>query len=200
MATLHFLTFNIGLDGAPGDSVQTRAINAQTTIIRALHHLGLLSASIESNVVASDSEPTLILECTIDGFAWRQNQWRKLLFAALRAVSSKLNQDCIAMLDRPTGRGWLIGERAAQWGAFNPDMFFTLTGDRVTNYLSPAVVKATIETEGAESILVLVDAAGEAITVARGSRRRMLSRLEHVAATYWLNVEGDTATQWHPAN
>jgi hypothetical protein len=38
-------------------------------------------------------------------------------------LATALDQDCIAVFDYNLGRGSLIGDKAAQWGEFNPEYF-----------------------------------------------------------------------------
>ena len=45
---------------------------------------------------------------------------------SLNKIATALDQDCIAVYDEETGIGELIGERASEWGAFNPEYFLTI--------------------------------------------------------------------------
>ena len=42
---------------------------------------------------------------------------------SLVALATALDQDCIAQFDHLTGKGSLIGDRASEWGDFNPEYF-----------------------------------------------------------------------------
>ena len=77
---------------------------------------------VQSNVLCSDSEPTLIAIVQVEQF---------VLEAAINNVCEALDQDCIAVMDMTTRQGRLIGPRAAAWGTFNPAYFLTLTGRRL---------------------------------------------------------------------
>jgi len=77
---------------------------------------------VQSNVLCSDSEPTLIAIVQVEQF---------VLEAAINNVCEALDQDCIAVVDMDTRQGRLIGPRAAAWGTFNPSYFLTLTGRRL---------------------------------------------------------------------
>lgn len=50
------------------------------------------------------------------------------LRARIDRLAHALRQDCIAAFDTETGRGELIGPRAAAWGDFNPEYFLTAPG------------------------------------------------------------------------
>lgn len=49
----------------------------------------------------------------------------------VRVLCAALNQDCIALYDTVTKRGWIEGPRAHQWEAFNPALFVKLNGFRL---------------------------------------------------------------------
>ena len=78
---------------------------------------------ITSNVLRSDTEPTLIALVEI-----RPGHLGDAAFQ----VCDQLGQDCIAVVEVDTGSGQLIGPRAAAWGAFNPAYFLTLSGRRLS--------------------------------------------------------------------
>jgi hypothetical protein len=42
---------------------------------------------------------------------------------SLLALSTALDQDCVAVFDHSIGKGALVGDKADQWGAFNPEYF-----------------------------------------------------------------------------
>jgi hypothetical protein len=45
---------------------------------------------------------------------------------SLLALATALDQDCIALFDHSIGKGSLIGDRASEWGDFNPEYFQTV--------------------------------------------------------------------------
>lgn len=47
----------------------------------------------------------------------------KRVYAEALAISNILKQDCVAVYTPEQGVGALVGERAAQWGGFNPEYF-----------------------------------------------------------------------------
>lgn len=61
-------------------------------------------------------EPTLVV--SING-AIGSGTLRGVVYT----LAEELEQDCIAVLEPETGRGTLVGPKAADWGAFNPDCF-----------------------------------------------------------------------------
>jgi hypothetical protein len=44
----------------------------------------------------------------------------------LLALATALDQDCIALFDHLIGKGSLIGDKASEWGEFNPEYFQTV--------------------------------------------------------------------------
>lgn len=44
----------------------------------------------------------------------------------LLALVTALDQDCIALFDHFINKGSLIGDRASEWGEFNPEYFQTV--------------------------------------------------------------------------
>lgn len=42
---------------------------------------------------------------------------------SLLALATALDQDCIALYDHSINKGSLIGDRASEWGEFNPEYF-----------------------------------------------------------------------------
>lgn len=82
-------------------------------------------------VIQSDTEPTLVVEVGV--FDFPALAWEKL-----KQISIDLHQDCVAAYNPTSGKGALIGPKAADWGPFNPAFFFLLDGTR----LAPAVDKA----------------------------------------------------------
>lgn len=101
---------NIGLNSNKGGKIP---------VSRALRELRANGASVvRHTLVQSDSEPTLVAELV-----------HPLGPATLHYVSELLEQDCVAYVG-PEG-GALHGPDAAKWGAFNPQFFFTLAGERL---------------------------------------------------------------------
>lgn len=106
-------TLNIGLDG----------IGVRLQALRALNF-----KIVGAQTVQSDTEKTVVATVNHGGDAYACANW----------LAERLHQDCVAILDNETGEGRLVGPRAAKWGAFNPEFFFTLDGQR----LAPATAKA----------------------------------------------------------
>ena len=46
---------------------------------------------------------------------------------SLDVLATALDQDCIALFDHAIGKGSLIGDKADQWGEFNPEYFQFIT-------------------------------------------------------------------------
>ena len=45
------------------------------------------------------------------------------IYGSLNTLAAALDQDCIALYDHLIGKGSLIGDKADQWGDFNPEFF-----------------------------------------------------------------------------
>lgn len=79
---------------------------------------------VKEAVHTSDTEPTLVVEVsTLNG--------PSLTLAQFRNLAIDLGQDCIAIYRPKTGKGALIGPKAAAWGPFNPEYFIQLDGTRL---------------------------------------------------------------------
>ncbi len=104
--------WNIGLNVANGDNskeaVQDRAKKAWRALQLYAH------ASFQSRVEQSTTEPTLVVKMKMDP---------GLLEMVGDDLSNYLHQDCVAVYNVTTGKGQLIGPRAAAWGEFNPAYF-----------------------------------------------------------------------------
>lgn len=104
-------TVNIGLKKNTGGKL------SPTHALAVLRAIGGVKA-ILAEVFESDSEPTLV--AVVD---------RQLYASAAYEVAEALSQDCIAYHD---GRdGDLVGPNAAAWGAFNPEYFLDIHGERL---------------------------------------------------------------------
>jgi hypothetical protein len=77
-------------------------------------------------VHASDTEPTLVIE--VEAILCSP----MFVIQALRATADDLQQDCIAVYRPKTGAGTLIGQKAAEWGPFNPEFFILPDGSRLS--------------------------------------------------------------------
>jgi hypothetical protein len=51
--------------------------------------------------------------------------------STLHHLALLLGQDCIAAYSPDSGAGFLVGPRAAAWGAFNPEFFLLPNGTRL---------------------------------------------------------------------
>ena len=114
------LTLNVGMD-----IESTEALSAQV-IREVLVANGLLLG--RSAVVQSDTERTLVIDVMPGPEITNPGR----MHAALFLSAQDLRQDCIAAWNEQTRSGGLVGPRAAKWGAFNPEFFFTLEGKRLT--------------------------------------------------------------------
>lgn len=83
----------------------------------------------------SDTEPTLVVDCTRDPFTADNFASGQDNRQALYQIAVDLDQDCIAAYvpaapTDPRARG-LFGPRAAAWGEFNPAYFILIDGTRL---------------------------------------------------------------------
>jgi len=114
MTAYNRYTINVGL--SVGD------VNISSDAARqALRSAGV--KIITSNVLRSDTEPTLIALVDIA---------RGSLTSALFHVCDVLSQDCIAVVNEKLDDGILVGPNAAKWGIFDPSQFLTLSGRRLS--------------------------------------------------------------------
>lgn len=97
------------------------------TVLRELNNHGF--EVVDHLVLQSDTEPTVVARLRTER-SWQAATIR------LHFVSVLLGQDCVAAYELSLGLGALIGPRADQWGAFNPDFFLLLDGTRLTQHLA----------------------------------------------------------------
>jgi len=96
-------TINIGLANP-----FTGGYNTVDDTLRAA--LGFISGIVDVKVSTSGEEPTVIIRYTTN----KRN---------LSVLATALDQDCIALYDWAIQKGSLIGDKADQWGEFNPEYF-----------------------------------------------------------------------------
>ena len=80
-------------------------------------------------IVRSDTERTAVVQIESDverGISLVQSE-------DIGRMASRLGQDCIALYAPSSGAGMLVGWNAAKWGAFNPEFFFDLSGNRLSD-------------------------------------------------------------------
>ena len=96
-------TINIGLNNPfHGD---TNSVDL--TLSKALEFIADIT---NVRVSIEGDEPTVIIQ-----YAFHKG--------SLAVLATALDQDCIAQYDHLTGKGSLIGDKADQWGEFNPEYF-----------------------------------------------------------------------------
>jgi len=96
-------TINIGLNNP-----FTKGTNSvDFTLSKALE---FISDITHLRVSYDGDEPTLIIR-----YAFHKG--------SLLALATALDQDCIAQFDHLIGKGSLIGDKASEWGDFNPEFF-----------------------------------------------------------------------------
>lgn len=120
---------NIGLFVTGGQNDYATVANRAMKIDRTLNVVYGGAAIIRSKVVNAlfeaggevTGEPTLVVSMS-GTFA------AGVLRCAVYAMAEANQQDCIAVFEPETGRGTLVGPKAADWGAFNPDFFVRFYG------------------------------------------------------------------------
>jgi hypothetical protein len=65
---------------------------------------------VNLRVSTTGDEPTVIIQYTHHK-------------GSLLALATALDQDCVAVFDHLIGKGSLVGDKADQWGDFNPEYF-----------------------------------------------------------------------------
>jgi hypothetical protein len=100
-------TINIGRDNPFLHQRNT----VELTLVQALKHVGGVR---QIRISQDGDEPTVIIECDF-------------ITGSIALLATALDQDCIAVFDHSTNTGTLIGDKAAQWGAFNPEYFQFIT-------------------------------------------------------------------------
>lgn len=124
MSEYNCFELNIGLFVTGGQNDYATVANRAMRIDRTLNVLYGGSAVIRSKVVSAmyeaggevAGEPTLVVSLS-GRFA------AGALRGAVYALAEENEQDCIAVFEPETGRGVLVGPKAADWGEFNPDFF-----------------------------------------------------------------------------
>jgi len=96
-------TINIGLANPFTKGYNT----VDETITKAL---GFISGIVDFKVSTEGEEPTVIIRYTTNT-------------GSLSVLATALDQDCIALYDWAIQKGSLIGDKADQWGDFNPEFF-----------------------------------------------------------------------------
>lgn len=115
---------NIGLFVTGGQNDYAAVANRAMKIDRTLNVLYGAAAIIRSKVVNAlyevegeiDGEPTLVVSMSGKFSA-------SALRGAIYEIARENEQDCIAVFEPESGRGALVGPKAADWGGFNPDFF-----------------------------------------------------------------------------
>lgn len=115
---------NIGLFVTGDQNDYATVANRAMKIDRTLNVLYGGSAIIRSKVVNAlyeaggevTGEPTLVVSMSGKFSAGA-------LRGAIYEIARENEQDCIAVFEPETGRGTLVGPKAADWGAFNPGFF-----------------------------------------------------------------------------
>jgi hypothetical protein len=96
-------TINIGLNNP-----FTKGTNSvDFTLTKALE---FISDITQIRLSYSGDEPTLIIR-----YAFHKG--------SLLGLATALDQDCVAVFDHLTGKGSLVGDKASEWGDFNPEFF-----------------------------------------------------------------------------
>ena len=96
-------TINIGLANPFTQDTNT----VDQTIAEALK---VVQGIVDVKVSCEGEEPTVIIRYT-----HHKDNLLKLCTA--------LDQDCVAVFDWATQRGYLVGDKAQEWGEFNPEYF-----------------------------------------------------------------------------
>ena len=96
-------TINIGLANPFTKGYNT----VDDTITKALQ---FIEGIVDLKVSTSGDEPTVIIQYTHHK-------------GSIAVLATALDQDCVAVFDHELGKGSLIGDKAEQWGEFDPTEF-----------------------------------------------------------------------------
>jgi hypothetical protein len=96
-------TINIGLN----NPFTGKTNSVDFTLSKALEHISDIT---NIRVSYDGDEPTVIIR-----YAFHTG--------SLLALATALDQDCIAKWDHHIGKGSLVGDKAEEWGDFNPEYF-----------------------------------------------------------------------------
>lgn len=116
------IELNIGLAGAPGANDMARANYAMRLLSSTLTIARVQSRVEQTRYIGPDGSE--VVESTLVARAAVRDLDR--LHAAIYSLAERLEQDCLAVLfvgDGGYTPGALIGPRAAEWGAFDPQYF-----------------------------------------------------------------------------
>jgi hypothetical protein len=110
---------NIGMEYK---TLSTPGYHEKELIERKLEEAGV--KILRSVVWESETEPTLVVRCTMDPS-----------FREIVGLCRTLCQDCIAVFDVELQEGRLVGPQAYKWGPFDPHYFICLDGARLDERL-----------------------------------------------------------------
>jgi hypothetical protein len=96
-------TINIGQDNPFLHQRNT----VELTLVQALKYIGGVR---QIRVSQDGDEPTVIIQC-------------EFIHGSIAVLATALDQDCIAVYNHSTNTGELIGDKASEWGPFNPEFF-----------------------------------------------------------------------------
>lgn len=121
---------NIGLNVTGADNTPAAVVARALKAVRLLDVLlsrncVVATRAVDSTYSGPDGAPvveTTLLVSVAGQIA--QASLRNIVYA----LAEELEQDCIAVYEPETGRGELIGPKAADWGGFNPEYFVRFYG------------------------------------------------------------------------
>jgi hypothetical protein len=96
-------TINIGQDNPFLHQRNT----VELTLVQALKYINGVR---QIRISQDGDEPTVIIQCDF-------------IHGSIGVLATALDQDCIAVFNHSTNTGELIGDKADQWGDFNPEFF-----------------------------------------------------------------------------
>lgn len=121
MAQRH-IELNIGLhvEGKANTigAVEARFLKATDLLDRMAWRLGFIG---KVRMDLDGYEPTAVVDLTTVNSDGKID--RAVVFAAVYDLSVAMEQQCIALYEPARARGYLIGPKAQEWGAFRPELF-----------------------------------------------------------------------------
>lgn len=104
---------NVGLDWTDADGTKRERPVWEALHVTEKHVVRVIQTAVHR----SETENTLVVRCVIEADLWR-----------IFELADELAQDCIAVWSIDDQAGELVGEKAREWGPFDPAKFLTLDG------------------------------------------------------------------------
>jgi hypothetical protein len=105
--------------------------NTVTQTVQAIERTGLVLDVLRALPATDDAEPTVVAQVRTPTEHWGP----RTVHEVIHGLAATLGQQAIAAYGPLVGWGANIGPEAREWGAFNPGLFQTLDGRRLSEVL-----------------------------------------------------------------